>query len=221
VRRNIGAIGVTFGVETGDMRLWERSETGPRGDRYRRYGYSAVTLATDGAIGPFAITGQLTRMRERDTVLGARFLGGLGGTGATSWFADTRVTLVPGPYWRMGVELRRGWTMVPAGTARSRSALSAQALAFDVTRTSIMTSSDSFSVRWSEPLRVTRGGIALTGLDLIDLTPAGHERDLEAVYARALGRGWLTVNSYWRQQPGNFAAAPDDIGGAVRYSFGF
>ena len=80
---------------------------------------------------------------------------------------------------------------------------------------------DSLSVRWSEPLRVTGGGIALTGLDLINLAPSGRERDLEAAYARALGPGYLTINTYWRQQPGNFATAPDDIGGAVRYSFGF
>jgi hypothetical protein len=105
--------------------------------------------------------------------------------------------------------------------ARGNSTLATQAFAFDVTRTAIFGRGDSLSVRWSEPLRVTNGGIALTGLDLINLTPSGRERDFEAVYARALGPGWLTVNSYWRQQPGNFAAAPDDIGGAVRYSFGF
>jgi Subtilase family len=221
LRHRVAGIGVTLAAEAGDIQLWERSEIGPRGDRYQRYGYGVVTLGADGAVGPLAMTGRLTRMTERETVLGARFLGGLGGGGATSWFADARATLGPTSNWQLGAEYRRGWTVIPAGVARGNSTLATQAFAFDVTRTAIFGRGDSLSVRWSEPLRVTNGGIALTGLDLINLTPSGRERDFEAVYARALGPGWLTVNSYWRQQPGNFAAAPDDIGGAVRYSFGF
>ena len=221
LRHRIGGIGVTLAAETGDLRLWERSDIGPRNDRYRRYGYGTVTLGADGAVGPLALSGRLTRMNERETVLGARFLGGLGGNGATSWFADARATLVPMSGWRLGAELRRGWTLIPAGTARGNSMLTTQALAFDVARTSVFARGDSLAVRWSEPLRVTGGGIALNGLDTLSLTPNGRERDLEAVYARALGPGYLMVNSYWRQQPGNFAAAPDDIGAAIRYSFGF
>ena len=221
IRHKIGGIGVTLAAETGDMPLWERNDAAPRGGRTQRYGYGAVTMGADGNIGPLSLAGRLTRMVERETVLGARFLGGLSGDGATSWFAGARATLVPTGNWQLGAEYRRGWTLIPAGTARGKSTLMTQALAVDVTRTAIFARDDSFSLRWSEPLRVTDGGIALTGLDLINLTPSGRERDLEAVYARALGPGWLTVNSYWRQQPGNFAAAPDDIGGAVRYSFGF
>ena len=221
VRHKVGGIGVTLAAETGDMQLWERGAFGARSDGYRRYGYGAVTFGADGDVGPFHLGGRLSRMNERETVLGARFLGGLGGNGATSWFADARAVLTPANNWRIGTDYRRGWTMIPAGVARDNSTLSSRALAFDVTRTTIFTREDSFSLRWSEPLRITGGGIALTGLDLISLTPSGRERDLEAVYARALGPGWLTVNSFWRQQPGNFAAAPDDLGGAVRYSFNF
>ena len=221
VRHRIGGIGVTLAAETGDMALWERSEISPRGGRTQRYGYGAATLGADGNIGPLALAGRVTRMVERETVLGARFLGGLGGGGATSWFVDARATLAPFENWQFGAEYRRGWTLIPAGLARDGSTLATQALALDVTRTAIFARDDRFSVRWSEPLRVTGGGIAVSGLDLINLTPSGRERDLEAVYARALGPGFLTVNSYWRQQPGNFAAAPDDIGFAARYSFGF
>jgi Subtilase family len=221
LRHKTGGIGLTLAVETGDMTLWERSDIDPRGGRTQRYGYGALMLGVDGDTGPLRLAGRLTRMAERDTILGARFLGGLGGNGATSWFADARATLVPASNWRLGAEYRHGWTLIPAGAARGNSTLQTQALALDVTRTAILSRNDSFSVRWSEPLRVTDGGIAVSGLDLISLTPSGRERDLEAVYARPLGPGWLTINSYWRQQPGNFAAAPDDIGGAVRYSFGF
>ncbi len=221
LRHRVGSIGVTLAAETGDIKLWERGEIGPRGDRYQRYGYGSVMLGADGNVGPLSMAGRLTRMTEAETVLGARFLGGLGGGGATTWFADARATLPPANKWRLSAEYRRGWTLIPAGAARGNSTLATQAFAFDVTRTAVFARDDSLSVRWSEPLRVTNGGIALTGLDLISLAPSGRERDFEAVYARALGPGWLTINSYWRQQPGNFAAAPDDVGGAVRYSFGF
>jgi Subtilase family len=221
LRQQVGGIAVTLAAETGDVRLWERSMIGPRGDRYQRYGYGAVTLGADGAVGPLSFAGRLTQMNERETVLGARFLSALGGDGATSWFADARATLVPAANWRLGAAFQRGWTLIPAGEVRGSSTLTTQALAFDVARTSLLTRGDSLAVRWSEPLRVTTGGIALIGFNMINLAPSGHERDIEAVYARAMGPGWLTLNSYWRQQPGNFAAAADDIGVAARYSFGF
>ncbi len=221
LRHRVSGIGITLAAETGEMTLWERNDVNPRGGRAQRYGYGALTLGADGEIGPLRLAGRLTRMTERETVLGARFLGGLGGDGATSWFGDARVALVPARNWQIAGQYRRGWTLIPAGTARGISMLTTQAVALDVTRMSLLTRDDSFSVRWSEPVRVTDGGIAVTGLDLISLAPSGRQRDLEAVYVRTLGPGWLTINSYWRQQPGNFAAAPDDIGGAVRFSFGF
>jgi Subtilase family len=221
LRQQLGGIGVTLAAETGDVRLWERSTLGPRGDRYQHYGYGTVTLGADGNVGPLSLAGRLTQMTERETVLGARFVSALSGGGATSWFGDARATLVPAANWRLGATFERGWTFLPAGVARERSMLMTQALAVDVARASLFTDGDSLAVRWSEPLRVTKGGISLIDLDVINLAPAGHERDLEAVYARALGPGWLTINSYWRQQPGNFAVAPDDIGFAARYSFGF
>ena len=162
LRHRVGRIGITLAAETGDVQLWERSETGPRSDRYRRYGYGSVMVGADGTVGPLSMTGRLTRMIERETVLGARFLGGLGGGGATSWFADARATLVPQDNWRLGAEFRRGWTLIPAGAARGNSTLATQALGFDVTRTAIFARDDSLAVRWSEPLRVTNGGLALT-----------------------------------------------------------
>ncbi len=221
LRRQLGPVGMSLAAESGDVQIWQRSALGPRGDRYRRYGYGAVTWGADGAVGPLALDGRITRMSERETVLGARFLSALGGEGATSWFADGRVTLVPAVNWQLRADYRHGRTLIPAGSARMGSALTTRALAIDVARTSLLTVGDSFALRWSEPLRVTSGGIALIGLDPISLTPSGHERDVEAVYARALGPGWMTLNSYWRQEPGNYASAPDDIGVAARLTFGF
>jgi len=221
LRHDLGPVALTLAAESGDLRLWERSDLGGRSDRYRRYGYGSVTFGADGVAGPFQIGARLSRMTERETVLGARFISALGGGGATSWFAETRFAVSPADKWRVGGDVRRGWTTIPAGKARLASTLTTQSLSFDVTRSGLMTESDSFSMRWAEPLRVTHGGIDLTGFDTLSLTPSGRERDLEGVYARPFGPGWLTLNGYWRQEPNNFAAAPDDVGMALRYAFGF
>lgn len=221
LRHSVAGIGVTLAAESGDLQLWERGTFGPRSDRYQRYRYGAVTLGLDGQAGPLNLAGRLTRMNEDRTILGARLDGALGGGGAASWFADARATLTPTDHWQFGASMRRGWTLVPAGLARGNSTIQTQALSLDMTRTALFTGSDSLSLRWAEPLRVTRGSIDLTGIALLNLAPGGHERDLEAVYATPAGPGWLTLNGFWRQQPNNFAAAPDDIGAAVRYSFAF
>jgi Subtilase family len=221
LRQDIGSIALTLAGENGDLRLWERGNLGPRGNGYRLYEYDAVTLGIDGDVGPFGLGGRLTRMNEAETILGARFEAALGGRGATSWFADARATFAPITNWHFGASVRRGWTLIPAGVARGNSTITTQALTIEATRTSLFGDGDSLSLRWAEPLRVTGGGIRLTDIGLLSLAPEGHERNLEAVYASPAGPGWLTINSYWRQQPNNFAAAPNDLGAAVRYSFGF
>jgi len=80
------------------------------------------------------------------------------------------------------------------------------------------------SLRWAQPLRVTSGGLSLTGLGdatFLSLSPQGHETDLEMAYARPLRRGLLSFNAYRRVQPGNYLSAPDDNGAALRWSVGF
>jgi hypothetical protein len=37
-------------------------------------------------------------------------------------------------------------------------------------------------------------------------------------YGRPFIGGWLESNLYWRRDPGNIAAIPDDQGLALRYS---
>ena len=85
------------------------------------------------------------------------------------------------------------------------------------------------------PPRVSGGGLSVsmptsydyaTGLvgytdTRIGLTPRGNERDVEASYGFHLAGGWMDSNLYWRRQPGNIAALPDDVGAALRYSLTF
>lgn len=225
VRQGFGRIGLTLAAESGDMQLWQRGEVGPMTDGVRRYAYSELSAGLDGKAGPVALTAKVTRLDERATVLGSRFGAALGGSRAVSWFADAEVALVPLDRWRLGAKIRRGWTAIGAGALRGGSTLSSQSLSATISREALWVAGDSLALRYSEPLRVTGGGLNLRypGLaaQTLSLTPSGHERDWEAVYARPLGRGWLTANAYWRVQPGHYARAPDDLGAAVRYSLGF
>lgn len=225
VRKAIGGIAITLAAESGDMRLWQRGEVGPMTDGVRRYAYSEMFGEVRGRAGPLAITAKLTRLDERATVLGSKFRAALGGSGAVSWFGDVGATLSPGADWQVSATLRRGWTGLGANSVRGRSQLLSQGLSGTVSRADLWKAGDSFALRYSEPLRVVAGGLDLRGLtalpQLVSLAPAGRERDWEAVYARPLGRGWLTANTYWRRQAGNYATAPDDVGAALRYSLDF
>lgn len=225
VRQSLGGIGLTIAVEGGDMRLWERGLTGPRGDGYRRYGYGQISAAVDMVRGPFAVTAKLTRIDEAATVLGGRFNAALGGNGAVTWFGDANLAIDAGNDWRITGQLRQGWTALGANAVRGNSTLVTRSLSAGVERINLLAAGDSFAFRYAEPLRVTGGALALdltgAGYQAVSLAPQGHERDWEAVYARPLGTGWITANAYFRQQPGHYAAAPNDVGGAVRYSVSF
>jgi hypothetical protein len=55
----------------------------------------------------------------------------------------------------------------------------------------------------------------------LNLAPKGRELDLEANYGRVAGSGWVDANLFLRRDPGNIAAASDDVGAAVRFTVGF
>ena len=225
IRQALGGLGLTLAAESGQMRLWQQNDLGAVANGVRRYAYGALSTALDDGIGPVGVTAKLTRLDERATVLGSRFNEALGGSGAVSWFADVGATLTPEQDWRLGATLRRGWTRLGVTGLRGSSTLLSQSLSVDVARRDLWVSGDSLALRYLEPLRVAHGSLDLryTGIDAqaLSLTPSGHERDWEAVYARPAARGWLTANAYWRRQPGNYAYAPNDLGAAVRYSLGF
>ena len=225
VRRSFGRAGLTLAAESGRMRLWQRGDLGTISNGVRRYAYAQVSATLDGRAGPLALAARLTRLDERSTVLGSRFAGALGGNGAVSWFGDMVATLSPFDNMRLGATWRRGWTIPGTSSVRGHSVLFTQGLSATMTRDNLWSTGDSVALRYSEPLRVVGGGLNLLALgngpQTLSLAPSGHERDWEAVYARPLGKGRLTANTYWRRQAGNYLSAPDDLGAAVRYSFDF
>ena len=226
-----------FGTgEIGQAREWQRVTFSPLHNQPDDRGYSAVSFGAAKAIGPAKLSGRLTQLTERKTVLGSNLGPFLGNNGGQSWFADVLANVSLGQRWQLGLAWRQGWTKVaPNGIRLGNDFLRTNAWSADVMHTGITSDFDSLSLRVSQPLRVSRGGLNLTlpssydyadgsaGYDVMrfNLAPTGRERDVEAVYSLPLSGGVLTANGYWRVQPGNYRAARDDVGTAIRFSLGF
>ena len=236
MRQQFGPIGLTASAETGMARLWENGRFSELRRGYREHGYSAWSLGASTAFRSLTLSARATNLVERDTVLGARFDGAFGtGGGAGTWFADLQARWTPSQSWALSAAWRQGWTRIGAGGLRPNADhLRTMAWSFDATRNVLFNRNDRLSVRIAQPLRVSRGGFDLnlpTSYDyatssagfsttLLSLAPTGRERDVEAVYSRPLWGGQVSANTFWRRQPGNFAGAPDDLGAAIRFSFG-
>ncbi|KQU48323.1 peptidase S8 [Sphingomonas sp. Leaf339] len=235
IRQQWGALGITAAMESGRVST-RRDQLSPFADPYARSGFDRASLTLDRRFGPFALTATGARLAEQDTLLGARFGSGLGATRAVSWFADVGARLDVGDGWTAGGSLHRGWTDARVrggidGTGRIRTG----AFAADIGKDGVF-GTDSLGLRLAQPLRVASGGIdmrlptlwdyetlsvASWATQRLNLAPQGRELDVEARYAYLLGPGTVQTNLFWRRDPGNIAALPDDYGLAVRYSFGF
>lgn len=228
---NIAGFLASTSFETGVQPLFEQ-RLGAVPPRLR---YSRMALGLDRRIDRLTLGARVTRLREAETVLGARF-SPLIGNGATSWFADASLRLAIARDWDIGASWRQGWTSIDPGGARTqRDRLRANAWSFELTRDRLLRGGDSLALRFAQPLRISGGGLNLTlptgydyasrsatfGLSRINLAPEGRELDLEAAYSLPIAGGSLATNFYWRKEPGNIAAAPADMGGVVRISFGF
>ncbi|WP_294045749.1 S8 family peptidase [Sphingomonas sp.] len=238
VRRQLGGWGVTGAVESGDVLVrGDREVQAALAYRYDRSGYQRAAVTIDRRFGALGLWLGGSRLAERDTMLGARLGAGLGSPRATSWFVDATARLDAGSGWSIGGSLRRGWTIadVRSGLTGAGSLRSA-AFSADVAKSGVFTKGDGLSLRIAQPLRVTGGGLSLllpTGWSYTDgrvsdytaqflnLTPTGHELDVEAAYGIAVGRGALQTNLFYRRDPGNFASIPADYGMALRYGFSF
>ena len=155
----------------------------------------------------------------------------LGGGGATTLFLDAEARHDFGGGLTGTLTARRGWTNFAAGKFQTG------AYAFDLVKQGVLSSRDSLGFRLAQPLRVEHGGFAMmlptsydymTGtatdtLSRLSLRPTGREMDAELSYGRTLigDNAWLGANLFYRRQPGNIAALPDDKGAALRFSLSF
>lgn len=228
VRQRLGVFGLTMIAEAGDALLLGEDPRRP----FERAPYALVGASLDRRLGPVALRAGLSRLDERETVLGGRFGPVFGGGGAATWFADLGADWAIAPGWRLSAAARRGWTaMAAGGIAAQGGAFRSEAYALDLAGRGLLTAGDHVALRIAQPLRVAGGGIGLTlpvGYDwrtgavtyadrLLALAPTGREIDVEASYGRALFGGRIDANLYWRRDPGHFAALPDDLGAAFRW----
>jgi hypothetical protein len=224
LRRQIGSLGFTFSGETGDV--WQDVKTSATGSPYR-----LTSLAVDRAFGRNWMSVGVSRLEEKQSLLGGRLSAVLGGGGSTSLFLDAEARRDLGKGLTASVTARRGWTQFASGNFQ------AGAYAFDLAKTGVLGSNDRLGFRFSQPLRVEHGGFAMwlptsydyeTGtatnsLSTMSLRPNGRELDTELSYGSDVlrGKAWIGGNLFYRRQPGHIAAAPDDKGAALRFSLGF
>ncbi|HEX8420741.1 MAG TPA: S8 family serine peptidase, partial [Sphingomonas sp.] len=235
LRQQLWGIGITAAAETGDV-LARRDPALAALGSYRRFGYDRFTLALDKTHGSASALITATRLDEHDTLLGARFDGGLGAPRAVSWFVDATARMRFDNGWSVGGSLRRGWSQARlSGAIGGTGLLRTGAFDADIGKDGVF-GGDSIGLRVAQPLRVASGGIDYrlpTGYDYatelvnawtiqrLDLAPTGRELDIEARYSAFLIGGALHTNLYWRRNPGNIATAPADYGLALRWARGF
>jgi hypothetical protein len=224
VRHRFGSIGVTMAGETGNV--WQEVKTSATGSPYR---FTSVTA--DRSFGSNWLSLGLSRLDEKQSLLGGRMSNVLGGGGATTLFLDAEARHNLGSGWSTTLTARRGWTDFAAGKFQTG------AYAFDLTKNGLLSNRDSLGFRVAQPLRVEHGGFAMllptsydyaTGtatdtLSRLSLSPSGREVDAEMSYGSTLlsGNAWLGANLFYRRQPGHIASLPDDKGAAVRFSLSF
>jgi hypothetical protein len=235
VRHRIGGIGITAAIESGDV-LARDSELLAGLGGYRRSPYDKLTIALDRRFGGLSATIAATSLHEADTLLGARFGGGLGAARATTRFVDARARWTLGEGWSLGASARRGWSDAALrGGYRGNGTLVTSAYAADIGKNGVF-GNDSIGLRIAQPLRVASGGVDYllpTHYDYatdsvtdwtqqrLNLAPTGREVIVEARYRVAMPGGDIQTNLFWRRNPGNFSGLAPDYGMAVRYGIAF
>jgi hypothetical protein len=237
VRHSLGRWGVSVAQEQGQVLSRRDTDAAALKWNPQRSGYWRTTLGIDREIGDLRVGVSLTRLSERDTVLGARFSGGLGAARADSNFVDIGMRYDMGAGWSLGGSMRQGWTEAKLRNGVEGGGLiRTNAFAADIGKDRIFASGDSFGFRIAQPLRVASGGIgialpadwdyatmAVSAWDkgFVNLTPEGREIDYELRYSWPLVGGNVSSNLFLRRNPGNYASFAGDKGGAVRLTLGF
>jgi hypothetical protein len=237
VRQSLGRWGISLAQEQGQVLSRRDTQFAALKWDEQRSGYWRTTLGLDRSFGNLRAGLSLTRLSERDTVLGARFSGGLGAARADSNFVDLGLRYDISEGWSLGGSMRQGWTKAKLRSGvQGSGSIRTNAFAADIGKDGILARDDSFGFRVAQPLRVASGGIgialpadwdystmAVSAWDkgFINLAPQGREIDYELRYSWPLLGGDLSSNLFLRRNPGNYAAMPSDKGGAVRLTLGW
>lgn len=237
IRKQMGAWGFTLSAESGEALFARRNGIAELNVmRNKPHEIRSFGVAADRRIGPVEAALSLSWMDESDTVLGAYFHEALGASGADTVFADASFGVDIAAQWRLGGELRQGFTRARAsGFVADGSRFSSRAWSIDMVRRDAFQIGDTLGLRLTQPLRVTGGGLNLNlpvsydyatespgyGLRRVSLAPDGTEMIGEVSWHGSLWNGRAGASVFYRKDPGHYAAAPDDTGVAITWARGF
>lgn len=234
VRHDLGPVALTVAGERGTVATDKPLLPSAGGHRPQDYGLFSLTA--DRRIGSARLSLGLSHLQEEDTVLGGQFSFAPGGS--ESWLLDAGAAYDLGANWSAAARYRRGLTLMPGGNGLvGGGRMVTDAWAFDLTKAGAFATGDQLAFRVMQPLRVRSGGYAMNlpvsydysngtvgyNLSEFSLAPKGREIDYEVAYGMSMfeGAGWLSANAFLRREPGHVEARRDDLGAAVRFSFGF
>ena len=237
LRRQFGPWGLTVSAEHGQVRdETPRLPDRPQRDRPNLGATDRFGLQLDHRLGNLSLAVGASWLRERDTVLGARFNPALVPGGANSLFLDLDAAWQLDERWQLGATVRRAWTRPgTGGLLADGSRLVAQGWAVDVTHLGIVQPDDSLALRIAQPLRVESGGFvfdlpttysyallaAENSRERLSLVPRGREIIGEMAWRGALWGGSASASVYFRKDPGNYAAQPTETGVGLLWTGAF
>ena len=107
-KNRIQVTGVTLSGESGNV--WQDVKTTATGSPYR-----FTSIAADRKFGSTSLSVGMSRLDEKQSLVGGRLSSVLGGGGATSLFLDAEARHDFGGGWTSTLTARRGWTDFAAG----------------------------------------------------------------------------------------------------------
>jgi hypothetical protein len=237
LRRRVGPWGLSLSAESGEAWLGSlrRAEDMLSRTRERRPTRS-FGVSADRTFGDLDTAFGVSWLGEDRTVLGAYFHDSLGAGGADTLFVDAAAGWRFAPDWRLGGQFRQGWTRAERqGVVSVGSDFVSRAWSVDLGKRRVFGPFDFLGLRVSQPLRVEGGGLALNlpvdydyatrsatyGIRALPLTPKGREIDGELAWHGPLWGGQASASLFYRTDPGNYAATPDDKGAAIKWSARF
>ena len=239
LRQNINGFGLTLSAEAGKARVVERNAFQFGLPDNNQYDYGNVGVALDRNIGNAWLSLGANLLNEEETVLGARFNSAIGRGGAQSIFLNANGRYNLGKGFNVNASWREGWTdarstIGSGGTIDGSGHIRSNSFSFDISKAGILGTWDRIGLRLAQPTRVTSGGLNLNvpvsfdfatesatfGVRQLNLAPQGRELATELSYFFPIKGGTVSTNFFYRQEPGHFENTPDDIGAAVRFTFG-
>ncbi|MGN6499841.1 MAG: S8 family peptidase [Tsuneonella sp.] len=237
LRHTLGPWGLTFSAESGEAWLGAFRDAKDMVSRNREHrGTHSYALTADRRFGALDTALGATWLNEDRTILGAYLNDAFGAGGADTLFLDAGAGWHFAPGWRLGGEFRQGWTRAQRlGAIANGSNFVSRAWSVDLGKQAVFGPFDFLGLRVSQPLRVESGGLNLDlpvsydygsetagyGLRSLSLAPQGREIDGELTWHGPLWGGDAAASLFYRTDPGNYAALPDDKGVALKWTAQF